>query len=72
MHGCNRYFDGRKTCGCEKNLAISVLIWYNQVMEKTNNLTSNTETMTISRAEYEELQANHEHLQAKYEQLKGQ
>ena len=41
-------------------------------MEKTNNLTSNTETVTISRAEYEELQANHEHLQAKYEQLKEQ
>lgn len=41
-------------------------------MEKTRDLTSNTETVTISRAEYEELQTSHENLQAKYDQLKEQ
>ncbi len=41
-------------------------------MEKEKNLTSNTETFTVSRAEYEELQTSHEQLQAKYDQLKAQ
>ena len=41
-------------------------------METKKDLTSNTETVTVSRAEYEELQTNLELLQTKYEKLKEQ
>ena len=53
-------------------LDVSVQIWYTDTMETEKILTSNTETVTISRAEYEELQARHDHLQEKYDHLKEQ
>ena len=53
-------------------VAISVLFWYNRVMEIKETQTSNTELVTISRAEYERLQGLSEtldQLQQRYDRL---
>ncbi len=47
-----------------------MLIWYNKSMKKTEmNETSNTEMVTISRAEYENYQAQEAHISAQDERI---
>ena len=53
----------------ERYLVKPVSFLYNTSMKTMNTQTSNTETVTISRAEYEALREGNEHLRSMYDQL---
>ena len=47
---------------CSETVSIYIVLWYNINMKDTKNYKSNAETITISRAEYDELKLQNQWL----------